>query len=119
MRSIAPALLALTIAATPACMGYRLVRPDEVQVPSYEPRPVEVPSECQTRIARAAAGGAGEIGEAEARYLSFCQGQHLIRAQEEEAASRKLEAHAQAASLALQVTTVLVGATVAVLAWVF
>lgn len=101
------------------CFGYRLVRPEEVQVPSYEPREVAVPAECDTLVRRAATEGMSRFTEAEARTVSFCQHQQLLRAQEEEAASRKLEAHAAAAGLALQVTTVVVGAVVAVLAWAF
>ena len=114
-------VLCLLVLLLPAggCFGYRLIRPDEVPVPSYEPRPVAVPGECEALLRRAAAEGVARLSEAEARTVSFCQGQQLIRAQEEEAASRKLEAHASAASLALNVATVVVGGLIAVLAWVF
>jgi len=93
--------------------------PRAVQVPSYEPRAVAVPAECDTLVQRAAASGAAQLTEAEFRTLSFCQHQQLIRAQEEEAAARRLEAHARTAGLALQVVTVVVGATIAILTWVF
>jgi hypothetical protein len=51
--------------------------------------------------------------------VSFCQHQQLLRAQEEEAASRKLEAHARTAGVVLQAATLVLGATIAVLTWVF
>ena len=111
-------LLALLL-PTGGCFGYRLIRPEEVPVPSYEPRPVAIPTECDALLQRAAREGVARLPEAEARTVSFCQGQQLIRAQEEEAASRRLEAHASAASLALNVATVVIGGLVAVLAWVF
>jgi hypothetical protein len=117
---IRPLFLLALLLPLNGCFGYRLIRPDEVRTPSYEPRPVAVPAECEPLVARAAApGGAAGLTEAEARTVEFCQHQQLLRAQEEEAASRKLEAHAQAASFALQVTGVVVGATVAILAWLF
>ncbi len=111
-------LLALLL-PTGGCFGYRLIRPDEVPVPSYEPRPVAMPAECDALLQRAARDGMARLSEVEARTVSFCQGQQLLRAQEEESASRKLEAHASAASLALNVTTVVLGGLIAVLAWVF
>lgn len=92
--------------------------PQAVQVPSYEPRAVAVPAECEALVQRAAAPGAA-ISEADSRMLSFCQHQQILRAQEEEAAARKLEAHARTAGVALQAATFLLGATVALLAWVF
>lgn len=107
------------LVATSGCFGYRLVRPDEIEVPSYTPREVLIPAECESLIQRAATGSASRMSQAEANTLSFCQHQQLIRAQEEEAVARKLEAHAAAAGFALQVTTVAVGALVAVLTWIF
>lgn len=101
------------------CFGYRLVRPDEVEVPSYEPREVLVPAECDRLIRRAGSGELGALSETQARMLTFCQHQQLIRAQEEEAVARKLEAHAQAAQFGLQVISFVVAGTVAVLTWVF
>lgn len=118
-RVLSLLLLIVLILPQTGCFGYRLVRPDEIDVPSYEPREVPIPAECESLIRRAADGQMGRLTEAEARTLSFCQHQQLIRAQEEEAASRKLEAHAQAASFALQVTTVVVGGLIAVIAWLF
>lgn len=101
------------------CFGYRLVRPDEVQVPSYEPREVLVPAECDRLIQRAGSGDVGALSEAQARMLTFCQHQQMIRAQEEEAVARKLEAHAQAAQFGLQVVSFVIAGTVAVLTWIF
>lgn len=102
-----------------SCGHYRMVRMDDIQIPDYEPRPVAVPLTCDSLVTRAANLGMVEFDESEARELQFCQQQHLIRAQEEEAASRKLEAHATAAHFALQLTVVTVGALIAVLAWIF
>ena len=100
-------------AALGACSGTTF------QMPSYEPRAVAVPAECDVLVRRAAAGGLATMTDAEARTVAFCQHQQLLRAQEEEAASRKLEAHARAASFGLQVATVVLAATVAALAWAF
>lgn len=119
MRFLRSLLLLALLLPTGGCFGYRLIRPDEVPVPSYEPREVPVPADCEALVQRAARDGVDRLGEAEARRVEFCQHQQLLRAQEEEAASRKLEAHSAAAGLALQVTTVVVGAIIAVLAWVF
>lgn len=119
MRILRLLVLLAMLLPTGGCLGYRLIRPDEVPVPSYEPRPVAIPAECEALLQRAARDGLGRLSETEARTVSFCQGQQLLRAQEEESASRKLEAHASAASLALNVTTVVVGALIAVLAWAF
>jgi len=109
----------VTLPGLTGCLGYRLIRPDEIQVPSYEPREVVVPAACDRLVRDAATRGMDRLTEAEARMVSFCQHQQLLRAQEEEAAARKLEAHAATGSLALQVVTVAVGAAVAVLTWVF
>ena len=120
MRTASRALLlALTPLTLSGCFGYRLVRPNEVEIPSYEPRPVVVPSECETLIQRAASDGVASFEEWQGRMLGFCQSQQLIRAQEEEAAARKLEAHAEVANFALRATVVAVGALVAVLSWAF
>ena len=119
MRFLRLLCLPALVLLSSGCFGYRLIRPEEVPVPSYEPRPVAVPAECEALLQRAARDGLGRLSETEARTVSFCQGQQLLRAQEEEAASRKLEAHASAASLALNVATVAIGALVAVLAWAF
>jgi hypothetical protein len=115
MQRAARATLPLALAATlGACAGY-----EPIAMPSYEPRPVAVPAECEALVQRAAAGGLATMTQAEAGTVAFCQHQQLLRAEEEEAASRKLEAHARAASFGLQLATVVIGATVAVLAWVF
>ncbi|HEX8671518.1 MAG TPA: hypothetical protein VF710_06500 [Longimicrobium sp.] len=90
-----------------------------VKMPSYEPRPVAIPAECDALAQRAAAAGAAQLTEADFRMLTFCQHQQLIRAQEEEAAARKLDAHARTAGLALQAATLVLGATIAVITWVF
>ena len=111
-------LLALVMLLA-GCGPYRLIRPDEVTVPNYEPREVLVPEKCDTLIRRAAVQGMAGFTEGETRELAFCQQQQVIRAQEEEAVARKLEAHAEAANLALRFTVVAVGALVAVLTWVF
>src|SRR5690606_40165636 len=101
------------------CGPYRLMRPDEITVPSYDPRPVLVPATCDSLITRAANVGMARFSDNEAREVDFCQQQQLVRAQEEEAASAKIEAHAEAANFALRLTVVTLGAIIAVLAWVF
>jgi hypothetical protein len=121
MRSLPalPLLLALVLLSG-GCMGYRLMRPEEIEIPDYSPRPVAVPAACDTLINRVAErAAAGGMSEGEGRIVSFCQQQQLIRAQEEEAADRKIEAHARAADFALHLATVVIGTTIAVLAWVF
>lgn len=117
MRLLRSAALLLSLMPLGGCFGYRLMRPSEIKVPSYEAREVPVPAECDAAIRRAATEGTAALSEADARLVSFCQHQQLIRAQEEEAAARKLDAHARAASFGLQVAVVVVGAVVAVLAW--
>lgn len=116
MRSLCRLLLLTLLLPLGGCFGYRLIRPDEVRAPSYEPREVLIPAECE-RMIRRAAEGAVILTEAESRSVSFCQHQQIVRAQEEEAAARRLESHAAAAGLAVQVTTVVVGALVAIIAW--
>lgn len=119
-RSVRGLILSACLAVLlSGCGGYRLVRLDEVEVPSYEPREVPVPARCDTLVQQAVAEGLAGLSEADARTLDFCQLQQIRRAQEEEAAARKLEAHAEAAGFALRVATVVAGATIAVLAWVF
>lgn len=117
LRGVAVALV-LSLPAG-GCFGYRLIRPEEIEVPSYEPRLVLIPERCDTLITRAATSGLEGMDPGEARMVNFCQTQQLVRAQEEEAVARKLEAHAETASFALRLTTVVVGATIALLAWVF
>ena len=112
-------LVPVLVASLSGCLGYRLVRPDEIPVPNYEPREVLIPAECENLVRRAGTEGAARLTPAEINTLNFCQHQQLIRAQEEEAVARKLEAHAAAAGFALQATTVVLGALFAVLTWVF
>ncbi|HEV2146893.1 MAG TPA: hypothetical protein VGR37_05805 [Longimicrobiaceae bacterium] len=119
MRVLRPLLLLVLLLSQAGCFGYRLVRPEEIDLPSYEPRNVPIPAECDALIRRAGTSDPNRITEAEGRALSFCQNQQIIRAQEEEAAARKLEAHAQAANFALQIATVAIGALIAILAWAF
>lgn len=119
VRSLRPFLVVLLLLPLSGCFGYRLVRPEEIEIPSYEPREVLIPAECESLVGRAATEGTIRFSAWEANMLSFCQHQQLIRAQEEEAVARKLEAHSAAASFALQVTTVAVGAIVAAITWIF
>ena len=91
----------------------------DVEIPSYEPRLVLVPATCEALIQRAATQGMTGFTEAEAREVLFCQQQMIIRTQEEEAAAKRLESHAQAARFALQTATFLITGLVAVLAFVF
>lgn len=119
MRFLRLLLVPILLVSLSGCFGYRLVRPEEIEVPNYEPREVVIPAECDTLLSRAGTEGAARLTPAEVNTLSFCQHQQLIRAQEEEAAARKLEAHAEAAGFALQVTTVVVGALIGVLTWIF
>ena len=113
MQRAARAILPLALATLAACSSA------SVSMPSYEPRAVAVPPECDALVQRAAAGALATMTDAEARTVAFCQHQQLLRAQEEEAASRKIEAHARVASFGLQVATVVLATTVAVIAWVF
>jgi hypothetical protein len=106
-------LLALCVLTLPACTT------QSVAMPSYEPRPVAVPAECDRLIQRATSEGLTQLRDDEQRTVLFCQQQQLVRAAEEEAAARKLDAHARTAGLAMQVATVVIGATIAVIAWAF
>lgn len=119
MRFLRSLLVLALLVSTSGCLGYRLIRPEEVQLPNYEPREVPIPADCDALVQRAARDGVDGLTEAVARRVNFCQHQQLLRAQEEESAARRLEAHASAATLALQVATVAIGALIAVLAWVF
>lgn len=118
MRGLAFPVLALALLLS-GCGQYRLIRPEEVTVPDYQPREVLVPERCDTLIRRAATQGMAGFSETEAREVSFCQHQQMVRAQEEEAAAKRLEAHAQTAEFALRATVVTVGALIAVLTWIF
>ena len=111
------AVLLLLAVAFSGCAQYRLASLQDMEIPNYDPRPVVIPETCEGLIARVAAEGMSRLSDAESREALFCQGQMLIRAQEEEAASRRLEAHAEAARFGLQLVTVTVTALVAVLAW--
>jgi hypothetical protein len=118
VRSLRPFVILLLLPLMSGCFGYRLMRADEIPIPSYEPREVVVPEECELLI-RQAAQRVGQLTESEARGVSFCQKQQMVRAQEEEAVARKLEAHAATGRFVLQLTTVVIGALFAFLAWVF
>lgn len=118
MRHCRVFLVGLLLLPLPGCYGYRMLSAEEIAT-AYEPRPVAIPEDCEPLIQRAAAEGLATMTEAESRTVSFCQTQQIIRAQEEEAVARKLEAHAATARFALQLATVVIGATIAVLAWVF
>lgn len=112
-------LLVLSLFVLPACSQYRLASLQDVEIPNYEPRPVAVPQTCAPLIERAAAEGMSRFSDAEANEVLFCQQQQIIRAQEEEAAAKRLEAHAQAARFALQTATLVVTGLIATLAWIF
>jgi hypothetical protein len=120
MRSLrALSLLSSLVLLSSGCFGYRLMQPEEIPVPNYTPRPVAIPAECEGMIARVAERGMTGMSDADGRMVLFCQQQMMLRAHEEEAAEKKLEAHARAADLALHIGTVIVGTTIAVLAWLF
>ncbi|MEX2571533.1 MAG: hypothetical protein WD737_09500 [Gemmatimonadota bacterium] len=111
--------LLLILAFLPACSQYRLASLHDVEIPNYEPREVVVPATCEGLIDRAATRGMEGFTEAEAREILFCQQQQIIRTQEEEAAAKRLEAHAAAARFALQTATFVLTGLIAVAAWVF
>ena len=113
------AILLLCVTTFSSCAHYRLASLDSLEIPNYEPRPVAVPATCEPLIARAAADGMNGFSEIEAWELSFCQQQQIIRAQEEEAAAKRLEAHAEAARFVLQTATIVITGLVAVIAWIF
>ena len=118
MRSLTAGLLALVLLLS-GCGPYRMMRPDEITVPDYAPRVVLVPATCDSLVTRAANVGMSRFSDNEAREVAFCQQQQVIRAQEEEAASAKIEAHAEAANFALRLTVVTLGAIIGLLAWLF
>jgi hypothetical protein len=112
------ALLLLLLAAS-GCTQYRLASLQDMEIPTYEPRVVVVPPQCDALIHRAATEGMSRFTEAETREVLFCQQQQIIRTQEEEAAAKRLEAHAAAARFAIQTATFLLTGTFALLAWIF
>jgi hypothetical protein len=111
-----PALLGLALLSS-GCFGYRLMRPEEIELPSYTPRVVPMPETCDPLIARVAERGMAGVSEAEGRMALFCQQQMMIRANEEELVERRIEAHARAADFALHAATVVLTATIAVVGW--
>jgi hypothetical protein len=113
------AFLLLVLLTAGGCTQYRLARLDEVEIPSYEPRAVPMPASCDSLITRIAAVGMERVSEVESREALFCQQQMIIRAQEEEAASKRLEAHAEAGRFALQMLTFVITGVVATLAFIF
>lgn len=116
-RRTATALLALLTVT--GCGQYTLASIDDVEIPTYEPRPVPLPARCDSLIAQVASVGMEQVTEMESRATLFCQQQMIIRAQEEEAASKRLEAHAEAGRFALQMITFVVTGLVATLAFIF
>jgi hypothetical protein len=118
MQRLLTPILVLCLAFA-GCSQYRLASLDDVEIPTYEPRQVLVPANCEALITRAATEGMSLFTETEAREALFCQQQQLIRAQEEEAAAKLLESHAEAARFVLQTVTVVITGTIAVLAWLF
>jgi hypothetical protein len=112
-----PALALLVALTLHGCMGYRLVTLDELQLPSYEPREVLIPAECEALIERAATEGLASLTETESRTVAFCQQQQIQRTLEEEAAARRLESHAAAARFALQLTTLVIGGLIVLIGW--
>lgn len=111
--------LILTATMTAGCAQYQLASLQNVEIPNYEPRYVEVPAACEALIARAASQGMALFTEAEAREVLFCQQQQIIRTQEEEAAAKRLESHAEAARFVFQMIAFVTTSTVALLTWVF
>lgn len=101
------------------CSQYRLASLQDVEIPNYEPRLVVVPENCAALIDRAATRGMSDFSEAEAREVLFCQQQQIIRTQEEEAAAKRLESHAEAARFVFQTIAWVTTGTVAVLTWIF
>jgi hypothetical protein len=109
----------LLILGLGGCAQYRIASLQDVEIPNYEPRRVIVPPTCDALINRAVTEGMARFTEAESREVLFCQQQQIIRTQEEEAAAKRLEAHAQAARFAIQTATFVVTSLVAIVAWVF
>jgi hypothetical protein len=107
----------LTALALSGCMGYRLVPLDELEMPSYTPREVLIPAECDDLIRRAATAGIATLTDMESRTVAFCQQQRIQRSLEEEAAARRLESHAAAARFALQLTTFVIGGLIVFIGW--
>ena len=110
--------LVIALVAMTGCAQYQVAMQD-IHIPSYEPRPVAIPANCEGLIARAASEGMANFSEAESREVLFCQQQQIIRAQEEEAAAKLLESHAEAARFVFQTVAVVITGTVAVLTWIF
>lgn len=90
-----------------------------VEMPSYEPRAVAIPAQCEELTRRAATAGPAELSEADFRMLTFCQHQQLLRAAEEDVVARRMDAHARAAGVFLQAATIVIGSLIAVLTWIF
>src|SRR5690606_14846387 len=72
-RPTAIVLFALLTAS--GCSQYRLAGIEEVEIPSYEPRPVPLPASCDSLITRIAAVGMERVSELESREALFCQQQ--------------------------------------------
>ena len=117
LRTAAVVLLAASLIS--GCSQYRLASLQDVEIPNYEPRPVAVPERWTELIDRAAARGMTSFTDVEAREVLFCQQQQIIRTQEEEAAAKRLESHAEAARFVIQTTVAVITGTIAFIAWVF
>jgi len=107
------------VLAFSGCAHYRSASLQDVEIPNYEPRIVAIPPTCEGLIQRVVAEGMARMAESETREVLFCQQQQIIRAQEEEAAAKRLESHAAAARFGLQMATFVITGVVAILAWVF
>jgi hypothetical protein len=116
--AVLPPLLLLTLTLN-ACGHYRMASLQDVEIPNYEPRVVVVPPACEPLIQRAVSDGLSRFSDSERSEVLFCQQQQILRTQEEEAAAKRLEAHAAAARFALQTATFLLTSTVALVAWLF
>jgi hypothetical protein len=79
--------------------------------PATQPRPVAVPGNCEPLLLHAADVTTDDMSEADARRLLYCQNQHILRAEEEQAAYAKSAEDRQLFSSYLSViSTVLITA---------
>ena len=117
MRSLRLLPLLGLLLLTSGCFGYRLMRPEEIELPTYTPRVVAIPAQCEGMIARVAERGMVGMSDSDSKMVLFCQQQMMIRADEEELVERRIEAHARAADFALHAATVVLTATIAVVGW--
>jgi hypothetical protein len=59
--------------------------------PQYQPRQVPIPADCDVLLRNATEEGVRSLSEAELKQLQFCQQQHLLRAEEEQAEYAKYQ----------------------------